>query len=83
MKKIILLTFCFSLIVTSCKAQKELVSVIEEPKPEMPTTNKSTYWQQHVDYSMDIDVDVNTFQYKGQQKAVYTNNSPDVLNKVF
>ncbi len=83
MKKIILLTFSFSLIVTSCKAQKELVSVIEEPKPEMPPANKSTYWQQHVDYSMDIDVDVNTFQYKGQQKAVYTNNSPDVLHKVF
>jgi len=41
------------------------------------------YWQQHVDYTMDIDMDVNTYQYKGKQKIVYTNNSPDELNKVF
>ena len=41
------------------------------------------YWQQHVDYSMEIDMDVNKFQYKGQQKLVYTNNSPDILNHVY
>lgn len=28
-------------------------------------------------------MDVNKFQYQGTQKLVYTNNSPDVLNKVF
>lgn len=43
----------------------------------------STYWQQHVDYTMDIDVNVNTHQYKGTQKLVYTNNSPDNLDRVF
>jgi hypothetical protein len=32
---------------------------------------------------MEIDMDVNTYQYKGNQTLVYTNNSPDVLNKVF
>ena len=32
---------------------------------------------------MDIDVDANNYQYKGKQKLVYTNNSPDELNKVF
>ena len=32
---------------------------------------------------MDIDVDANNYQYKGEQKLVYTNNSPDELNKVF
>ena len=47
------------------------------------STSKSTYWQQHVDYKMDIDMDVNSYQYKGTQKLVYTNNSPDVLHKVF
>ena len=41
------------------------------------------YWQQHVDYTMDVDVDVKKFQYKGTQKLVYTNNSPDVLNTVY
>ncbi len=47
------------------------------------TTSNSTYWQQHVDYSMNIDMDVNTYQYKGNQTLVYTNNSPDVLNRVY
>ncbi|WP_299714065.1 M1 family metallopeptidase [uncultured Tenacibaculum sp.] len=41
------------------------------------------YWQQKADYTMDIDMDVNTAQYKGKQKLVYTNNSPDELNKVY
>ena len=41
------------------------------------------YWQQHVDYTMEIDMDVETFQYQGKQKLVYTNNSPDVLDRVF
>ncbi|MEZ4801532.1 MAG: M1 family metallopeptidase [Gelidibacter sp.] len=43
----------------------------------------SCYWQQHVDYTMDIDMNVETYQYTGTQKLVYTNNSPDVLNRVF
>lgn len=41
------------------------------------------YWQQHVDYTMDIDMDVKTYQFKGHQKLVYTNNSPDQLKEVF
>ncbi|MDU8884706.1 M1 family metallopeptidase [Yeosuana sp. MJ-SS3] len=41
------------------------------------------YWQQHVDYTMEIDMDVETYQYQGVQKLVYTNNSPDVLNRIF
>lgn len=41
------------------------------------------YWQQRVEYNMDIDFDVNTHRFTGKQKLVYTNNSPDVLNKVF
>lgn len=45
--------------------------------------NSTTYWQQHVDYKMEIDMDVESFQYKGKQSLIYTNNSPDVLDKVF
>lgn len=40
-------------------------------------------WQQRVKYSMDIDMDVNTNQFKGKQKLVYTNNSPDTLDRLF
>ncbi|MCK0132390.1 M1 family metallopeptidase [Flavobacteriaceae bacterium F08102] len=41
------------------------------------------YWQQHVDYKMDIDMNVENYQYHGKQQLVYTNNSPDELNQVF
>lgn len=41
------------------------------------------YWQQAVDYTMEVDMDVENYQYKGTQSLIYTNNSPDVLHKVF
>lgn len=41
------------------------------------------YWQQHVDYEMEVAMDVKNYQYKGKQELVYTNNSPDTLRKVF
>ena len=40
-------------------------------------------WQQKVDYKMDVVMDVKTYQYKGTQKLVYTNNSSDTLRRVF
>ncbi len=43
----------------------------------------STYWQQHVDYTMDIDMNVENYQYEGTQKLIYTNNSPDELTHVY
>ena len=45
--------------------------------------NNNAYWQQKVDYTMVIDMDVDKHTYKGTQKLVYTNNSPDTLNRVF
>ncbi len=45
--------------------------------------NNNSYWQQHVDYTMKVDMDVENFQYTGTQTLVYTNNSPDVLNRVY
>ena len=46
-------------------------------------SQSNTYWQQHVDYTMDIDMNVENFQFDGTQKLVYTNNSPDELDVVF
>ncbi|WP_370539745.1 M1 family metallopeptidase [Algoriphagus sp. Y33] len=40
-------------------------------------------FQQAADYQMDVEMDVNTNQYKGTQVLVYTNNSPDTLHRVF
>lgn len=42
-----------------------------------------TYWQQHVDYNMEVAINEKDFKYSGTQKLVYTNNSPDVLHHVF
>src|ERR1700709_686512 len=41
------------------------------------------YWQQHVRYAMDIDMNVTTNRFTGKQSLDYTNHSPDTLKKVF
>ena len=40
-------------------------------------------WQQHVSYTMVIDVDAEDRSYSGTQKLIYTNNSPDTISRVF
>ncbi len=40
-------------------------------------------WQQHVDYTMALKLDVNTHLFEGTQKLVYTNNSPDTLKTAY
>ncbi|EMY81210.1 Zn-dependent aminopeptidase, peptidase M1 family protein [Psychroflexus gondwanensis ACAM 44] len=45
--------------------------------------NSTGYWQQHVDYEMEIDFDAKDYQYDGSQVLEYTNNSPDTLDRVF
>ncbi|SNT38646.1 Peptidase family M1 [Ekhidna lutea] len=41
------------------------------------------YWQQRVEYQMDIDFDVENHQFTGNQTLNYFNNSPDTLKRVF
>lgn len=66
----------FTLILT-------LSSQIFFAQNDLENTHQSSYWQQHVDYTMDITMNVENYQYSGTQKLVYTNNSPEVLNRVF
>ena len=49
----------------------------------LSATAQNGYWQQQVDYTMEVNMDVNTFQYEGSQKLIYTNNSPDELSRVY
>ena len=44
---------------------------------------QNSYWQQHADYKMTVDIDVKSYQYNGKQTLVYTNNSNDTLRRVF
>ena len=76
MRKVLFLLLSVVMIV-SC-AQTKDVSYKEKNR----TSNSNGYWQQSVDYTMDIDMNVNNYQYKGTQKLVYTNNSPDDLDPV-
>ena len=52
-----------------------LFSLAQNPNPG--------YWQQAVHYKMDVNMDVATFKYNGNQELLYTNNSPDTLRKVY
>lgn len=81
MKKTHIGLIAIFITVLSCKGTKS--SILESPINDSGHMNSSGYWQQHVDYKMDIDVDVENFRYKGKQALVYTNNSPDALEKVF
>ena len=40
-------------------------------------------WQQRIKYTIDVDMNVQTNQYKGRQSIQYWNNSPDTLHRVF
>jgi hypothetical protein len=40
-------------------------------------------WQQRVKYTMNVDLNVKTNIVNGTEKLVYTNNSPDQLDKVY
>ena len=41
------------------------------------------YWQQSVDYKMNVEMNVEDYTYTGEQQLTYTNNSPETLHKVF
>lgn len=41
------------------------------------------YWQQRVNYQMDVNMDVEKYTYEGTQKLTYSNNSPDTLKSVY
>ncbi|MDG2227956.1 MAG: M1 family metallopeptidase [Flavobacteriales bacterium] len=51
--------------------------------PAFTGISQKDYWQQHVEYNMNIDMDVNTNRFNGEQELIYKNNSPDTLTKVF
>lgn len=79
MNRISCLIFFVTTFFWGCNSSKEVVNTL----PIELNNSSNCYWQQHVDYTMFINMDVENYQYQGVQKLVYTNNSPDVLNKVY
>lgn len=47
------------------------------------SAQRKGYWQQAVDYKMDIDINEKTYQYDGKMTLQYTNNSGQSLAKVY
>jgi hypothetical protein len=43
----------------------------------------SSYWQQHVDYKINVVMDTKNYQYQGKEELIYTNNSSDTLKKLY
>ncbi|WP_456441766.1 M1 family metallopeptidase [Psychroserpens sp.] len=74
MKHLIILISSFTLFLFASEA------LAQTPQMVYKTDG---YWQQQADYTMEIDMDVASYQFEGKQKIVYTNNSFDALDKVF
>ncbi|MBK9981157.1 MAG: M1 family metallopeptidase [Saprospiraceae bacterium] len=51
--------------------------------PGLKGKSNICYWQQAIQYKMEVTLDVNTNKYSGKQSIKYKNNSPDVLDKVY
>ncbi len=47
------------------------------------TQSQDYHWQQRVEYTMNVSLDVRTHHVTGTQRLVYFNNSPDTLTKVY
>ncbi|WP_431157093.1 M1 family metallopeptidase [Winogradskyella poriferorum] len=77
MKKFLVCVFCTALFTNGWATDK---TSIDE---SLELNSNPGYWQQHVDYTMEIDMDVDSYQYVGKQTLEYTNNSPDILNRVY
>ena len=45
--------------------------------------NSFSYWQQRVEYNINIDFNHKNHQFVGQQNLIYFNNSPDTISKVY
>lgn len=49
----------------------------------LPLCAQRVYWQQRVEYKMQVKMNVETNRLTGTQHLVYQNNSPDTLHRVF
>jgi hypothetical protein len=81
--KTILTSFllAFALCVVTVRAQSH--EAIAPATPSVQSAYTAGYWQQEVDYTMNIVVDAPAHQFSGEQRLVYTNHSPDVIDRVF
>jgi hypothetical protein len=51
--------------------------VLHKVNTVVSTPDSNLNGKQYVDYKMNVDMNVNNYQYTGDQTLVYTNNSPE------
>jgi hypothetical protein len=49
----------------------------------LSTIVQAQYWQQEIEYTMDVHFNDENHQYRGTSEIKYTNNSPDTLESVY
>jgi hypothetical protein len=59
------------------------VAMIATFQVQAQTNPDNERWQQRCKYFMDIDMNTDKHQFKGTQRLIYYNNSPDEITKVF
>jgi len=69
--------------ITSRLMRSILLLILVLYLPDLLEAQRYGYWQQEVDYRMEIDFDVESHRFNGVQVLTYTNNSPDTLDRVF
>ena len=67
----------------NCINKFSFIALLAAYSFEVDAQNNFEYWQQRVDYTMDVTMDVSSSVYGGTQQLVYTNNSPEDLSVVF
>ena len=67
----------------NCINKFSFIAILAAYSFEVDAQNNFEYWQQRVDYTIDVTMDVSSSVYSGTQQLVYTNNSPEDLSVVF
>lgn len=89
LKQSLLLISCILLSLSSSAQENINLNKFRQLGQELPTPNTyrtasgapgHEYWQQQVDYVMNIEIDDDAQKLYGYEKITYTNNSPDVLD---
>ncbi len=60
-----------------------IIGTIQIASADSAEAQRYGYWQQEVEYTMEVDFDVDSHRFEGDQLLEYTNHSPDTLDRVF
>ncbi len=71
------------ILVIGCGSQQAVSKSKTDVTTTKSTSQKKHYWQQKVDYKIDVLMDVDKHQYKGKEQLIYTNHSQDTLYNVY